>query len=223
MKNFIFFFGPPASGKGTQVELLRDEFDFKVLSVGKLLRKEKDEHSELGLIIDKYINKGRLVPDGVVEKVIDKGLGSIMNGIDLIFDGYPRNEEQLVFLDDRLKEVLKKGDRVCAIYINVGSKEIERRLGGRRSCKCGSTYHIVFNPPQKDGVCDNCEKYLFTRADDNCSVIKERISVFKSEFKPIVSYWRRRGVLIKINGERSIGTVQRDIKLELVKLGIIPS
>lgn len=221
MRNFIFFFGPPASGKGTQIELLQSYFGFKVLSIGKLLRRERDGEAELGAIIESYVSEGKLVPNEIVERVIDKELKGVGRKTNLIFDGYPRNEEQLRLLDCRFKSILDKGDRVYAIYINIGPKEIKRRLGGRRSCKCGATFHVEFNPPKKDGRCDECNKHLFIRTDDSYDVIQERIRIFKNEFKPIVRYWVARGVLMKINGERGIEAIQRNIRAELGVLGVV--
>ena len=221
MKTFIFFFGPPASGKGTQIELLMKKASFKIISIGKLLREERKKRSEIANLIKLHLDKGELVPDEIVELIIDKELKKIGANEKIIFDGFPRNQNQLTLLDNRLKKISSKDDKIYAIYVRIDSQEIKRRLGGRRSCECGSTYHIEFNTPKKTGVCDSCEKKLFTRADDNSRVISERIKIFQTEFGPIMSYWKKKNILIEINGEQDIKVVSADIENELRDIKII--
>lgn len=221
MKKFIFLFGPPASGKGTQIELLSSKEKFRILSIGKLLRREKSKSTKIAESIKECLDEGKLVDDSIVELLIDKEMRNIGENDQIIFDGYPRNKGQLVLLESRLSEILNENDEIYALYINIGSKEIIRRLGGRRSCSCGATYHVEFNAPKVNDVCDNCGKGLFVRADDNRSVIKERIKIFDDEFKPIVNYWRGRDALIEIDGERDIGVIEKDIDDKLRDLKVI--
>jgi len=109
---------------------------------------------------------------------------------------------------------------VYAICLKISAKEIKRRLGGRRSCKCGATYHTIFNPSKKDSVCDACKQKLFIRADDNLNVIKERIKIFEKELQVLEKYWSKKKALITINGERVIEDVEKDIEQNLKKLGL---
>ncbi|MCX6800111.1 MAG: nucleoside monophosphate kinase [Candidatus Falkowbacteria bacterium] len=211
MKIFLFFFGPPASGKGTQIELLTAKTDFKVLSVGKLLRKKESDHTKEGQALRKLLDSGKLVPNKIVEVILDDQLYIIKDKARIVFDGYPRNEKQLKLLDKRFKKIAKAGDKILAIFIDLSVAEVKRRLGGRRCCTCGEIYHVEFNPPKKDSLCDQCGKKLFIREDDNYSVIIERLKIYHKEFHPILNYWKDKDQLIKIDGDQSIKKVHQDI------------
>jgi adenylate kinase len=130
-----------------------------------------------------------------------------------IFDGYPRTINQNKFLLDVLKEI--PGDNIIPILVDVSDEEVARRLGGRRSCSCGATYHMIYNPPKNDETCDVCGAKIVIRPDDEPGVIKERLKVYHLNVDPVIDYWRSNGRLILINGEQSIRDVAGEIKAKL--------
>lgn len=209
MQTFIFFFGPPGSGKGTQAEMFSEKTKIPILSTGKLLREIQNEPSEFGKKIKKKLEKGEYVSDYIIEKLIEKALENDKYKKGAIFDGYPRNKAQLNSMRKRLKKIL--GEQVLAILINVCDKEILHRLKLRRVCKCSSTYHLDYNPPKIKGICDDCKHRLFIRSDDKPKIIKERILFFKHRISHIEEYWKRRGKLIIINGEQGISDIHKEI------------
>jgi adenylate kinase len=217
-KNIIIFFGPPGSGKGTQAEMLAKKTEWKKISTGDLLRAEIAAKTSVGEQASKFIKAGKLVPDKIVLKLVDKSLKQ--KAVGLIFDGFPRNRQQLKKLLEMFKKVLKKNDRVWSLEVAVSDKEVKQRLGMRRMCACGAVYHLKYNPPINDGLCDICGKDLFIRNDDKPKVIAHRLKIYHKQGKPILDYFGKQGKLIKIDGERPIKMIHQDIveKLKVLKL-----
>jgi len=218
-KTVIIFFGPPGSGKGTQAELLVKKTGWKKISTGDLLRFEVAAGTKLGKLANKYLGKGKLVPDRLLIDLVDKGLRGRARGF--IFDGYPRNLKQLKDLLLMFKKRIKLSDPVYAFLVAVSDAEVKQRLGERRSCACGAVYHLKYNPPINDGICDICGKKLFTRNDDKPKVIAHRLKVYHQQGKPIIDYWQKQGKLIGINGEQPIAKIHEEIMARLKELKLI--
>lgn len=214
-KIFLMFFGPPGSGKGTQADMLGAKMKLPVISPGELLRFEEKMKATMSKKVAILLKKGKMVPDEIVEKIIDKRLKEKDVKKGFIVDGYPRNKKQLDNLLKRFKSMAGAKDLIFAVLINASAKEIRRRLGGRRVCICGASYHMEFNPPKRKNVCDLCGKKIYRRDDDKPAVISARIKLYERENAPLINYWRRQGKLIEINGERSIKKVQREILIKL--------
>ena len=223
-KTFLIFFGPPGSGKGTQADMLAEKIKLPVICPGELLRHEMELKTEIGKKVKLAVNSGKMVSEIIIEKLIDQRLGRRDAKKGAIFDGCPRRKKQLNFLIKKFNKIthnkysnalLRKnqgnGLRVAAILVNVSNKEVKQRLGGRRVCDCGAAYHIKYNPPKKRGVCDLCGKKLSVRADDKPAVIADRLKLYHKQTEPLLDYFQQRGELIKIDGERSIKDVEKEI------------
>lgn len=209
-KTFIFF-GPPGSGKGTQANLLGNDLKIPTISLGKLLRQEKQGQTDLGKKIEEYLDNGRLVPDEIVGEVIRERLGMDDVKSGFILDGYPRTKSQLEYL----KSILQDSNGIYFVFIDVGDEEIKKRLGGRRNCSCGATYHLVFNPPKEEGICDDCKKELRMRGDDKPEIIKHRLELYHEETAPVIQGLEGLGNIIHINGEKGIEEIQNEIKEQI--------
>jgi adenylate kinase len=208
-KNYLIFFGPPGSGKGTQADMLGLKLKLPVISVGELLRREQ-VNTKLGHEIKALMDKGKMVPNKIAEAMVEKFLKKSETKNGVIFDGYPREKAQQDFL---IKLIGEKNIR--AILIKVSDAEVKKRLSGRRVCACGASYHLKFNPPKKKEICDLCGKKLLIRGDDTPATINKRLKLFRQDTVPIIDYWRQRGKLIQVDGERGIEEIQRDILKKL--------
>jgi len=203
----MVLFGAPGSGKGTQAKELAEHYNVNKISLGDILREEVKKDSFLGSTVKDYMEKGVLVPDDVVAKVIEENIG---NG-SFILDGYPRNLSQAVYLDNILSK--KNTALDIAVYLDVDSQTIIKRLQMRRVClKCGANYHLVNMPPKKEGICDLCGAELVQRKDDNPEVIKERLNVFLNESKPLLDFYKKKDILINIDARRDKNAVLSEIK-----------
>lgn len=218
-KTIIIFFGPPGSGKGTQAELLARETGWKKISTGDLFRAEIAAGTKLGKLADKYMKTGKLVPDKITVKLVEQALKQKAAGF--IFDGFPRNKKQLDELLAMFKKILKKNDRLCALEVAVGDREVKERLGQRRMCACGKVYHLVYNPPINQGSCDICGGRLFIRNDDKPAVIAHRLKVYHHDGEPLLDYWQKQGKLIRINGEPAIKKIHEEIMEKLKELKLL--
>ncbi len=215
-KMVIIFFGPPGSGKGTQAEMLAKALKIPAISPGELFRAEIAGKSALGKKVATTLNKGKLVPDSIVEKIINKRLQKKDAKQGFILDGYPRNRKQLGCLMKKLENLAFKNN-IFAVLIKVGDREVRRRLGGRRVCVCGAAYHIIFKPSKRKNVCDLCGGKLTTRTDDKPAVIARRLATYHKEIKPILDYWKKARRLIEINGEQEIEKVGKDINSSIAR------
>lgn len=218
-KTIIIFFGPPGSGKGTQADLLARKTGWKKISTGDLLRAEVAAGTKLGKLADKYMKAGKLVPDKLIIGLVEKSLKQKVSGF--IFDGFPRNNQQLNQLLAIFKKVLKKNDQVYALEVAVSDSEVKQRLGKRRMCACGKVYHLSYNPPINDGVCDICGGELFIRNDDKPKVISGRLKIYHRQGKSLLNYWQKQNKLIRIDGEQPIAKIHNDITGILKDLKLI--
>ncbi len=206
----IIMLGPPGAGKGTQAKMLVEEFGIPQISTGDMLRAAVAEGTELGKKAKEYMDRGQLVPDEVVIGIVRERLSKPDCHKGFILDGFPRTVPQAEALDKILQEMGKRID--CVINIVVPDEEILKRLTGRRTCrKCGAMYHVEFNPPKKEGVCDKCGGELYQRDDDKEETIRKRLEVYKAQTEPLVDYYKKKGVLVDIDGTKSIQEIYQDI------------
>ncbi len=211
----LIFLGPPASGKGTQAEILGRDLGIPVISMGELLRYECNHHTEIGKEIEKYLKKGELVPDDIIQKVLLKRLEKEDVKKGFILDGFPRRVEQISYLEKIKKKFLSPSDLLIVFYIKVSDKEAKARVIDRRVCECGAAYHLKYNPPKKKDICDICGKKIYRRPDDDPKVVSKRLKDFHHRIKPILDYFSHQGVLAEIDGEQKIEEVQEELKNRL--------
>jgi adenylate kinase len=211
MADVFVFAGPPGSGKGTQAKLLAPKLKVPHISLGDLLREAVRSRSQVGEIAKNYLDAGKLIPDNVAIDVAEEAVSrkECRNGF--VIDGFPRTLEQAVLFDrllGKLKFNLKK-----VLYIDIPLEEILKRLTGRRSCrKCGAIYHLTYNPPKKNGICDVCGGELYQRHDDTDEVIKVRYEVYKKQTSPLIDYYTKAGKLVYINGARDVSEVFKEVR-----------
>jgi adenylate kinase len=206
----IILFGAPGSGKGTQATVLSDYFKLRRISLGDIFREEVKKDSTLGREVKNYMEKGLLVPDELVSRVVEENV----SGDDFLLDGYPRNLNQAKTLD----EILKKQGKDVDIFINleVDEKTIIERLSKRLVCKkCGANYHLVNMPPKKDKICDSCSSELIQRKDDNPEVIKKRWEVFLNENKSLLDFYKEKKKLLTVDARGNKDQVFARIKERL--------
>lgn len=202
--------GPPGAGKGTQSEIIENEFGIPHVSTGDIFRQNIKDETELGKKVKSYLNQGNLVPDELtVEIVKDRILQEdCKNGF--LLDGFPRTIEQANALDKVLSSMGQKLDYV--INIKVDPKLLVDRAVGRRICKsCGQTYHLIYNKPTKEGICDKCGGELYQRKDDTAETVANRINVYQEQTQPLIEYYTQKGIILNINGEQPIAKVGSDI------------
>lgn len=200
MAKAIVFLGPPGAGKGTQSALLMERLSFIQISTGDLLREAVKNQTPLGLQAKSYMNEGKLVPDELIVGLIEEKLEEFSQS-NIIFDGFPRTLNQAKALDELLPKKGRALNRVILFEIN--DEELIRRLSGRRVCQnCGAVYHVMYNPPREEGVCDKCGGTLIQREDDREEVIRNRLSVYHSQTAPLIDYYREKLVSIDATGDR---------------------
>ena len=208
--------GPPGAGKGTQAETIVNEFSIPHISTGDIFRKNIKEGTALGKKAVEYMDQGKLVPDDLtVELVKDRLLqDDCRNGF--LLDGFPRTIYQADALEDTLKSMEQSLDYV--INIMVRKELLVERAVGRRICKdCGQTYHMSFNKPSKEGVCDNCGGVLLQRKDDTEETVENRINVYMEQTEPLIDYYTKKGIIVNVDGEKPITQVSKDIVAKLRK------
>ncbi|MCK8602662.1 adenylate kinase [Desulfoferrobacter suflitae] len=202
----IILLGPPGAGKGTQAKRLIDKYGIPQISTGDMLRAALKEGTPLGLEAKKYMDKGALVPDTVVIGLVKERIQQKDCAKGYMLDGFPRNVSQAESLDKMLTELGQKIDYV--VCIEVPNDELVGRLTGRRTCRsCGGGYHVMFDPPKKEGVCDKCGGELYQRDDDNETTVKSRLEVYSNQTEPLIDYYEKQGKLHRINGVGDMGTI----------------
>ena len=203
----LILLGPPGAGKGTQAAFLSQRLGIPHVASGDLFREEMEKGTGLGKKAQSYMERGVLVPDEVTNAMIEERLKEPDCARGVILDGFPRTIEQARALEGILAERGKKADRVLLIQVSEGS--LIERLSGRQTCRrCQANYHLLFNPPQKEGVCDKCGGDLYQRSDDKEETVRRRFRVHIEETAPLIDYYRRQGLLTEIDGEQGIKGVQ---------------
>ena len=211
----LILLGPPGAGKGTQAARLSDDFGLPYIGTGDLLRKHKQDETELGREAAGYMNEGKLVPDELVVRMITDEVAE--RGADgFLLDGFPRNVDQA----DALAAALEEGGRrlTAALLIEAPDEVVVERLSGRRQCSNGHLYHVNYDPPKHDGVCDQCGRPLAQRDDDQPDAIRERLSVYHESTEPLKDYYEERGLLRRFDGGRAPAEVHDRIRATLATL-----
>ena len=206
----ILLMGPPGAGKGTQAANLVKEFTISHISTGDMFRAAIKAGTELGKQAKACIDAGNLVPDEITIGIVRERLSRDDCKKGFILDGFPRTVEQADALTEILSDLGLKLKSV--LDVNVPSAELVERAVGRRICKsCGATYHIKFNPSKVEGVCDECGGELFQRPDDTEETMKNRLSVYDAQTKPLIDYYTKAGLYVEVDGRQEIGKVFADI------------
>ena len=207
----IAFLGPPGAGKGTQARDLAQEWGVLHLATGDMLREAVAAGSPLGREAKDYMDRGALVPDDVIIRMMGERLGRADARRGFILDGFPRTIAQAEALGTHLKDLGLTLDTV--VYFDVSEPELLRRLTGRRVCrKCGHTYHLVSNPPKRPGVCDACGGELYQREDDSEATVRNRLDVYRRQTSPLLDYYRERHMLTTVSGEGPVATIRDAIR-----------
>jgi len=199
----LILLGPPGAGKGTQAKLMIDKWAIPQVSTGDILRGAVREGTALGIEAKGFMDRGELVPDRVVIGIIAERLREEDAAKGFILDGFPRTIPQAEALQKILDELGRNIDHV--ISIEVDDEELVTRLTGRRMCKaCGESFHVVFNPSEKEGICDRCKGELYQRDDDKEDTIRQRLAVYSQQTRPLIAYYGKQGKLRRIEGTGSI-------------------
>jgi adenylate kinase len=208
--------GPPGAGKGTQAQFIASHFAVPKISTGDIFRTNVSDGTELGLEARKYMDAGDLVPDEVTIGMVKERLSHDDTSEGFLLDGFPRTVQQAVVLDDMLAAHAVGLDVVLELVVD--DEEVVRRLSGRRTCRrCGHVWHLDFDPPASDGICDRCGGELFQRDDDSELTIRHRLEVYADQTSPLIGYYGDRGLLSGVDAtgpvedvtERAINALRR--------------
>ena len=204
MKSVIVLLGPPGSGKGTQGEMLSEKLGYVRLSTGDILREAVRNGTELGKKAKTYMDSGALVPNDLIIGLMKEKIAQAEGGV--ILDGFPRTVEQADALDQQLQVDL-------ALNLDVPDEELINRLTKRRSCPdCNAVYHLIYNPPKAEGVCDKCGAKLYQRDDDKEETVANRLKVYRENTMPLIGYYEKKGVLVTIKGVGSIDEIYAQVE-----------
>ncbi len=217
-RTFIVFLGPPGSGKGTQAKILEKQLGLPQVATGDLFRFNLKNETELGLLAKKYMDAGELVPDEVTIRMVEDRLAREDCARGAILDGFPRNLHQAVALDAMLEPY--GGVTVVPLFV-VEDDVVVERISGRRVCRnCGAVYHVKFNPPKRDNVCDVCGGELYQRDDDRPETVKNRLYVYYKQTGPLIGYYFAKGLLEEIDASKPVNEVTEALKAVLAKRGV---
>lgn len=220
-QTILIFFGAPGSGKGTQAIRISKVLNVPMISTGDLLRREIEKDTPLGKEAEKFMEKGRLVPDVLLEKIVDKRMHCTDVKRGAILDGYPRKESQQKHLLKHLNKIIANGGEVFGVLIDVTDKAVKKRLTSRRVCLCGAVYNTVTKPPKVAGRCDIDKHKLIIRDDDTPAVVSDRLKLYHQLIKPLLDYWKQNDRLIVVNGEQGIEAVDTEMMSKLKERGLL--
>lgn len=207
-RNVVILLGPPGAGKGTQAKRLEQALGLPQISTGDMLRDAIRRETALGIRARQAVDAGELVSDEIVNGIVVERVAApdVANGF--ILDGYPRNVSQA----EALAGGLGPGDQLVVAELGVDTEKLVERLTGRRTCRsCGEIYNLASRPPGKEGVCDKCGGELVQRTDDTEDVIRDRMKVYRAQTEPLVTYYRGKGVYVRIDGMEPIDAVTQSL------------
>jgi adenylate kinase len=215
----LVLLGPPGAGKGTQADRLRTDFDLPYYSTGNILREAVENETELGRKAKEFMDAGDLVPDDLICAVIEERFDSGEADDGFLLDGFPRTIGQAEMLGGALD---KRGRSLTAVLlIDAPDDEVVRRLSGRRTCvKNGHVYHVEFDPPKNEGVCDQDGSRLVQRDDDKPETVRKRLEVYHDQTEPLIEWYDERGLLRRFDGTRSPEEVHSHIRATLATLAL---
>ena len=206
----VAFLGPPGAGKGTQARELAREWSVPHIATGDMLREAVAAGTRLGRAAKGYMDQGALVPDEVIIGMIAERLKEPDARQGFLLDGFPRTIAQAEGLERLLKDLGQPLERV--VYFDVAEPELVRRLTGRRVCRsCGHSFHVVSNPPRREGVCDVCGGELYQRVDDSEATVRNRLQVYQKQTAPLLDWYTGKGLLASIQGAGSIADINRRV------------
>jgi adenylate kinase len=214
----LILLGPPGSGKGTQGERLQEDFRLPYYATGDILRAAVRNGTEIGREAKAYMERGDLVPDDVIVGVIAQRIDQKEAEDGFILDGFPRTEPQAEALRGKLSELGR--ELSAAVLFDVSDDEVVRRLGGRRTCTNGHVFHVDFDPPKNDGVCDQDGSRLVQRDDDKPETVQKRLAVYHEQTEPLIIWYSERGLLRRFDGLRTPEEVHSHIRATLATLAL---
>lgn len=212
----LILMGLPGAGKGTQAELINEKFDIPHISTGDMFRQAIKEGTELGKKAKGFLDEGALVPDEVTNGIVEESLSKEDAKKGFLLDGFPRTIPQAKALEEITTRLNQKIDYV--IHVDVPEEKLLERLTGRRVCPtCSATYHVVYNPPEKSGICDKDGTELIQREDDTIETVQKRLAVNMEQTKPLLDFYEERGILVTVDGDQAIDNVFEEIQAKITK------
>jgi adenylate kinase len=210
----LILLGPPGAGKGTQAGRIAADYGIPHISTGDILRSALKNQTPMGLEAKKYMDAGELVPDSVVIGIVKDRLQEPDTAKGFLMDGFPRTIPQAQALDAVLDDLDRAVTRTLVILVD--EEELVRRLTGRRICRsCQVPFHVMFNPPKTEGVCDRCGAELYQRDDDTEATVRNRLEVYRTQTEPLIEYYDGAGVVARIDGAQAPDAVYEDICVAL--------
>lgn len=207
----IILLGPPGSGKGSQAKRISKRFGFIIISIGDLFREAINKNDQIGDKVKDYLEKGKLVPDDTVFKVIEREFSKMSEEKGIVFDGFPRNKKQAESLDSFLDSENSSIDLV--LYFDVPFSVVSDRLTNRRICpNCGSVYNVKTSPPEIPDICDKCGYPLEKREDDKKEIVEDRFKVYQEQTLPIKEIYEEEGILVDVENDRSEDEIWEEVK-----------
>ncbi|MCI6886059.1 MAG: adenylate kinase [Lachnospiraceae bacterium] len=206
----IIMLGAPGAGKGTQAKKIAEKYGIPHISTGDIFRANIKGGTELGMKAKAYMDQGQLVPDDVtIGMLLDRISEADCTG-GYVLDGFPRTIPQAESLTEALNQRGEKMD--YAINVDVPDEAIVTRMSGRRAClSCGATYHVVYNAPKSEGICDACGEALVLRDDDKPETVQKRLTVYHDQTQPLINYYQNEGILVTVDGTKELNEVFKDI------------
>ena len=210
----LVLLGPPGAGKGTQASRIVAEYGIPHISTGDILRGAVKNGTAMGLEAKRYMDAGNLVPDSVVIGIVKDRLQEPDTDKGFLMDGFPRTIPQAEALDKALDELDRAISKVVVILVD--EEDLVKRLSGRRVCRsCQAPFHVMFNQPKVEGVCDKCGGELYQRDDDSEATVRNRLEVYRNQTEPLIDYYDKAGVVARVDGAKAPDAVYEDIQLAL--------